>query len=150
MNISNLGELSVGYKYTSSLENRPKITNNREAFEVLSVVIDKDRIGLQEQFVVVLLNNANLVIGTLNVFSGGLCSTVVDIRIIVAAALNIMATRIIIAHNHPSGNLQPSKEDISLTKKLQAALKFMDINLLDHFIISPEYKYWSFSEEGLL
>ena len=150
MNVCNLGELSVGYKYTSSLENRPKITNNKEAFEVLSAIFDKNRIGLQEQFIVVLLNNANIVIGTLNVFSGGLNSTIVDVRIIVATALNIMATGIIIAHNHPSGNLQPSKEDILLTKKLKTALEFMDINLLDHFIISPEYKFKSFSEEGLL
>ena len=150
MNINNLGEVSVGYKYTSTLADRPKITNVHAAFEVLSKVIDLDSIGLQEQFVVLFLNNSNVVIGSCNAFKGGLTSTLVDVRIIVATALKLMSASIIVAHNHPSGNLNPSASDIALTQKLKIALEYMDIKLLDHLIISPELSYKSFSDEGLL
>jgi DNA repair protein RadC len=75
---------------------------------------------------------------------------VVDIRIILAAALKLLATGVLIAHNHPSGNLKPSSEDIKITKKLKGALELMDIVLLDHIILCPEHHYLSMSEEGIL
>lgn len=150
MNIANLGEVTVGYKYNSSLKNRPKITDVKMAHDIIMRMMDMDKIGLQEQIVVLYLNQANLVIGSSNAFTGGLTGSVVDIRIIVATALNLMATGVIIAHNHPSSNLKASTQDITLTKKLKTALSYMDINLLDHLIVTPENEYLSMSNEGLL
>jgi len=150
MNIANLGEVTVGYKYNSSLQNRPKITDVKMAHEIIMRMMDMDKIGLQEQIVVLYLNQANLVIGSSNAFTGGLTGSIVDIRIIVATALNLMATGVIIAHNHPSSNLKASTQDIALTKKLKTALSYMDINLLDHLIVTPENEYLSMSNEGLL
>jgi len=149
MNIANLGEVTVGYKYNSSLKNRPKITDVKMAHEIIMRMMDMDKIGLQEQIVVLYLNQANLVIGSSNAFTGGLTGSIVDIRIIVATALNLMATGVIIAHNHPSSNLKASTQDITLTKKLKTALSYMDINLLDHLIVTPENEYLSMSNEGL-
>ena len=149
MNIANLGEVTVGYKYNSSLQNRPKITDVKMAHEIIMRMMDMDKIGLQEQIVVLYLNQANLVIGSSNAFTGGLTGSVVDIRIIIATALNLMATGVIIAHNHPSSNLKASTQDITLTKKLKTALSYMDINLLDHLIVTPENEYLSMSNEGL-
>lgn len=150
MNIANLGEVTVGYKYNSSLQNRPKITDVKMAHDIIMRMMDMDKIGLQEQIVVLYLNQANLVIGSSNAFTGGLTGSVVDIRIIVATALNLMATGVIISHNHPSSNLKASTQDITLTKKLKTALSYMDINLLDHIIVTPENEYLSMSNEGLL
>jgi len=150
MNIANLGEVTVGYKYNSSLKNRPKITDVKMAHEIIMRMMDMDKIGLQEQIVVLYLNQANLVIGSSNAFTGGLTGSIVDIRIIVATALNLMAVAVIIAHNHPSSNLKASTQDITLTKKLKTALSYMDINLLDHLIVTPENEYLSMSNEGLL
>ncbi len=149
MNIANLGEVTVGYKYNSSLQNRPKITDVKMAHDIIMRMMDMDKIGLQEQIVVLYLNQANLVIGSSNAFTGGLTGSVVDIRIIIATALNLMATGVIIAHNHPSSNLKASTQDITLTKKLKTALSYMDINLLDHLIVTPENEYLSMSNEGL-
>ncbi len=149
-NLSNLGELSVGYKYHNDFNNRPKITNNIEAFNIINEVFDKFRIGIQEQFVVVYLNQSNSVIGTMNLFSGNINSTAVDIKIIIAAGLKLMATAVLVGHNHPSNSLTPSKQDIELTKKLKSALEYMDMRLLDHIIVSPSGTYLSFIEQGQL
>jgi len=151
INISDLGELTVEYKYKSSFENRPQITNNNEAFNVIKQVIDIKRIGLQEQFIVIYLNASNKVIGTMNQFSGTQTCTVVDFRIIVGAAIQLMASGIIIAHNHPSSSTFPSVPDIKLTVQLKKALELMGICLIDHIIISPEGDdYTSLTNEGII
>ena len=150
MNLSNLGELSVGYKYHTTLSNRPVIKDVEGAVEIINVLIDQERVGLQEQFVVIYLNRSNTVIGTMNTFSGGVSATVVDLKIIVGTAINLMCSAVIVAHNHPSGNMNPSTQDILLTKKLKSALEMMDITLLDHIIIGPEGRYCCFSELSLI
>lgn len=150
INTSELGEISIGYKYLSSIENRPKITDTKEAYDVCKLLIDADKIGIQEQFVIIYLNNSNVVIGSCNAFTGGHTGTVVDIKIIVATALKLMATSVIICHNHPSGNTKPSNQDITLTKKIKSALEFMDMKLIDHIIVTPFDTYSSFIQEGLL
>lgn len=150
MNLSNLGELCVAYKYHSTLNDRPVIMNADDAVKISQQVIDQDRIGLQEQFVVIYLNRSCTVIGTLNTFSGAISRTTVDLKIIVGTALKLMASAVIIAHNHPSGNMTPSKEDIILTERLKSAFSFLDINLLDHVIIGPEGRNSCFSELNLM
>jgi DNA repair protein RadC len=150
INTSELGEISIGYKYLSSIENRPKITDTIEAYRICKLLIDADKIGIQEQFVILYLNNSNVVIGSCNAFTGGLTGTVVDVKIVVATALKLMTSGVIICHNHPSGNTKPSTQDIALTKKIKSALEFMDMKLIDHIIITPFDTYTSFTQEGLL
>lgn len=150
-NISNLGEVTLNYKYHNpSIKDRPLITNSSDAVEVIKLVIDMQRIALQEQFIVIYLNQANKVIGTMNVFSGSIKSTVIDIKLILASGILLMSSGVIVAHNHPSGNLKPSREDLALTKRLSTALQYMEMKLVDHFIITPDDNYLSFANEGLL
>jgi len=150
-NISNLGEVTLNYKYHNpSIKDRPLITNSSDAVEVIKLVIDMQRIALQEQFIVIYLNQANKVIGTMNVFSGSIKSTVIDIKLILASGILLMSSGVIVAHNHPSGNLKPSREDLALTKRLSTALEYMEMKLVDHFIITPDDDYLSFANEGLL
>ena len=149
-NISNLGEVTVGYKYKSSIKGRPQIKTSNDAYKTVLLVYDDTKIGLQEQFIILYLNNSNTLIGCCNAFTGALTSTVVDVRIILASALKLMATGIIISHNHPSGMLKASESDIQLTKKLSKALEAIDIKLLDHIIVSPFSGFLSFKDEGII
>jgi DNA repair protein RadC len=91
-----------------------------------------------------------MVIGAYHAFTGGITGTVADIRIIMAVALKAMACGMVISHNHPSGSLKPSSADKQLTDKIKEAGKLMDINLLDHIILSPEGTFYSFADEGEL
>ena len=95
------------------------------------------------------LNRGNRVLGGYKISSGGITGTVVDIRIILAIALKCLASGIILAHTHPSGELTPSRTDKELTQKLKEAAKLMDISLLDHLIIT-ENAHYSFADEGIL
>lgn len=149
-NINNLGEVDVVYRYDSSMENRPYIKDADDALNVLRGLYIEEKLGVQEQFVVVFLNRANQVIGSSNLFLGGLTGTIVDTRIVLAMALKLLASSILISHNHPSGKLQPSEEDKIITSKMKAALEFMDIKLLDHIIISPTFSYVSFVNDGYI
>jgi DNA repair protein RadC len=150
MNMSNLGELSVYYKYHSSLNDRPVIKDVTDAAKIAMKVIDQERVGLQEQFAVIYLNRAHAVIGTLNTFSGTISCTTVDFRIIVGTGLKLMASAVVLAHNHPSGNMEPSNQDISLTKRLKEAFQIMDMVLLDHIIVGPEGRFSSFIQMNLI
>jgi DNA repair protein RadC len=104
---------------------------------------------LQEEFKVLLLNRANKVIGLYNTSKGGVTGTVADPRLILAAALKSGACFVVLAHNHPSGNLKPSRADLDLTQKIAYAVKYIDVRVLDHLIVSPE-GYYSFADEGML
>jgi DNA repair protein RadC len=149
-NITNLGEVDVIYRYTDTLNDRPVIKSADEAITIFKQLFISEKLGLQEQFVVIYLNRCNKVIGTSNLFVGGVSGTVVDLKILLSVGIKLMATGILVSHNHPSGNLQPSDADIKLTKKIVQALECLDMTLLDHLIISPEFKYLSFANEGLL
>ena len=96
------------------------------------------------------LNGANRLLGIYEVSKGGITSTVVDIRLILSVALKSAATGIILAHNHPSGNLQPSIQDKDITKKIQEASKLLDLTLFDHLIVISDSAYYSFADEGQL
>jgi DNA repair protein RadC len=108
-----------------------------------------DSIEHYENVVVLLLNRANKVLGWMQVGSGGLNSCVIDVRIVMQAAINANASGIILAHNHPSGNLKASQEDLNITKKVKEAAKLFDINLLDHLIVTTD-GYYSLSDAGLM
>jgi DNA repair protein RadC len=100
-----------------------------------------------EQFVVIFLNKGNRVLKTETFSTGGITGTVVDVRLIAKRALELGATCILASHNHPSGNIKPSNADKELTKKLKLALQTLDIELIDHIIVSDE-GFHSFMENG--
>lgn len=102
-----------------------------------------------EEFWVLLLNKANKQIGKYKISSGGISSTIVDSRIILKYAIENLASNVVLVHNHPSGSLSPSRDDVELTKKIIIGCKALDIIVLDHIIIGQN-KYYSFSDEGLL
>jgi DNA repair protein RadC len=138
----------IGIYYKSSPDEKPKVKTSNDAFKILLETWNEDTIELQEEFKVVLLNNSNEVLGIFPMSKGGISACVVDIRLIFACALKANATNIIVAHNHPSGKLIPSSNDIDITQKIKSAGKILDISLLDHIIITAK-GYYSFTEEGL-
>jgi DNA repair protein RadC len=96
-----------------------------------------------------LLNRSNRVLGISCISKGGISGTVVDLKIILQTALKANASGLIVSHNHPSGNLTASREDVKVTEKLKSACQLLDLSLLDHLIISEE-GYFSFADEGIL
>lgn len=146
--IRQVAEITISYKPT--VTRMPKITCSNDAYEELKEFFDEDLISLQEQFVVMYLNQGNDVLGIQKLSIGGVTGTVADPRLIFATALKAAATGLIISHNHPSGTLKASEADLLMTRRLKEAGKLMEIKLLDHLIITPEGKYLSFIDEGLI
>lgn len=122
------------------------ISASTDAYEIIQSVIGDSQ---YEQFWILLLNQANKVIRKENISEGGITGTVADPKRIFKIAIDHSACYIILAHNHPSGNLQPSEKDIKLTRKIKQAGELLDIKVLDH-IIAGENTYYSFADEGLL
>ena len=149
LNTSVVAEIELIYK--PAISEKPIIKSCLEAYHVIRSFIPENTIALKEHMVVLYLNQAQRVIGAYKVSEGGLTSTVGDLRLIFSAALKSVATAVIVGHNHPSGNLQPSHQDIALTLKLKEAGRLMDIKLMDHLIISPvEGQYYRFADDGML
>ncbi len=144
-----VSEIQLSYSHRIKPSLLPKITHSKDAYQILKNSWDFNKIEFVEQFKVMLLNRANKVLGICEVSTGGTCATVADPKIIFSVALKSMASGIIVAHNHPSGNLNPSQTDLDLTKKLKEAGKFLELQLLDHVIITSE-GYYSFADEGLI
>jgi len=144
---SNLPEITLKLKKGETL--KAKITNSSDAVEIFKQVWDKDSIEIYESMIVLFLNRANNTIGWFKVSQGGLSGTVVDNKLILSTALKCLASGIIIAHNHPSGTTQPSQADLSVTKKLKDACTVLEINLLDHVVITED-KYFSMADEGVI
>lgn len=125
---------------------RVQIQSSKQVFSMMSPLMsDLPR----EEFWVILLNQSNRVIHKIPLFAGGISTAVVDLRLLFKTVLEYYATAIILVHNHPSGNKNPSEEDFTLTKKVQEAGLFLDINLLDHIIIAKD-DYFSFKDSALL
>jgi DNA repair protein RadC len=130
----------------SEIKDRPNVKSSRDAFDAIAPMI----MDLQhEEFWVLMLNRGNQVLKRVQVSLGGVSGTVVDAKIIFKKALEIPASAIILCHNHPSGNLRPSGADIEITKKVKEGGALIDINVLDHLIVS-ERGYFSFADEGML
>ncbi len=144
-----VAEVELIYKSKVKASDRPKISSSKDAFNVLSKSWDENKIELVEQFKIMFLNKANKVLGIFDVSTGGISGTVADPRVIFAAALKANCCAIIISHNHPSGNLKPSRQDEELTQKIKSGGLLLEIQLLDHIIVTAE-GYYSFADEGLL
>jgi len=125
------------------------ITSPEKMVEVMRSIFDADTILWTEEVIMVCLNRANDVVGYYRVSSGGFSGTVLDPRVVMTIALNNASSSIILAHNHPSGNLRPSEGDKAITEKIKNACAFFDMKLLDHLIITDE-SYFSFNEGGLI
>lgn len=147
--LSQVSEVQLIYKSKIKVIDRPVVKNSQSVYQVLKEVWDDSSLELFESFKVLFLNRANHIIGMYPVSNGGITGTVADPRLIFIAALKICACGIILAHNHPSGNLKPSRADEELTQKIKSAGQFLDIKLLDHLIIISD-GYLSFADEGLL
>lgn len=106
-----------------------------------------DDIEIYESFFILLLNQANQTIGYAKISQGGITGTMVDLRIVAKYAVDALATSVILAHNHPSGNLKPSQQDITMTKKAMEGLRLLDIGVFDHVILTAD-GYCSLSSEG--
>ncbi len=123
-----------------------KITSSKDVFELMQPIIGE---LAHEEFWVIYLNNANKIIYKSQISKGGITGTLVDSRVIFKIAFEYNATALILLHNHPSGKLQASQADITLTKNLQQASKSLEIQILDHIIITENH-YFSFADEGIL
>ncbi len=124
----------------------PKITSSKD---VANIFTPKLSDLLHEEFWILLLNRSNSVIDTIKISQGGVSGTVIDTKLILKPAIDKLASSVILCHNHPSGNLKPSGEDIKVTEKAKNAAELMDIKIIDHLIIS-NLGYFSFLDEGLL
>ena len=141
------GRIRVTYK--PGLKSCPPITGTVEAYHFISSLWDKELISLQEQIMAIFMNRTGQVIGYRLLNTGNISNCHIDTRLLVSLALHCMASSVIIAHNHPSGNLTPSDADIILTKKVSEALALIDVTLLDHLIITVG-RWFSMVNEGLL
>ena len=138
-------ELGRRRRTEEALEKK-KITSSASVFELMQPIIGE---LYHEEFWIIYLNNSNKVIEQLQLSKGGITGTLVDVRITLRKALEVGATSIILAHNHPSGTLRPSEADKQLTQKLKTAAQSLDIKVLDHLIVT-EKSYFSFADEGAL
>ncbi|HAX96421.1 MAG TPA: hypothetical protein DCY35_07870 [Prolixibacteraceae bacterium] len=145
VNIMAAMELSRRRKSEEAPE-RPQITSSNDAAAILMPLLgDLDH----EEFWILLLNRNNKVIHRFMTSKGGLTATVIDVRTILKTAIERLATAMILSHNHPSGNLTPSDADMQITRKLKDAGKIMDIQVLDHLIVSQK-GYYSFADNGMI
>ena len=144
-----VAEISLKYSTKVKASDRPKIAGSQDADEQFRIVWNHQEMELRESFKAMYLNRSNRVLGISTISEGGLSGTVVDVRLILATALKAGASSIILCHNHPSGNLKPSEADYVITNKIRDAGKVMDIQVLDHLILTDD-SYFSFSDEGLM
>jgi DNA repair protein RadC len=124
----------------------PQIKCSKDVFDLLSPMLSD---LAHEEFWILFLNRSNKVINRMKLSQGGISGTVTDVRLVMKKAIENLASGIIVCHNHPSGNLNPSESDTRITQKIKEAGNIMDIQLLDHLIIS-EKEYYSFADNGLL
>lgn len=144
-----VAEIGVFFKNKVKPSERPLLRRSTECYQVLKDSWDDYTMDIQETFRVILLNRGHRLLGIYDLSRGTMTGTLVDVRMILIAALATGATTLILSHNHPSGNLRSSFADIGLTKKIKEAARMFDIEVVDHLIISRE-GYRSMAEEGEL
>lgn len=143
---SNISEVSL--KFTKSDFKRVRVSSSKDATTVIRQFYHDD-INIYESFFILLMNRSNNTIGYAKISQGGTAGTVVDLKIIAKIAVDGLASSVILAHNHPSGNKVPSNADITLTKNAVNGLKFLDISVLDHIILTDS-DFYSLADNGLI
>ena len=130
----------------AQIQKRLKITSSQTVFDIMQPLLGSLE---HEEFWVLYLNNSNSVLYKLQVSKGGITGTVVDVRLILKKAIELVAVAIILVHNHPSGNMRPSDADRHVTQKLKKGASTLEIKVLDHLIVT-EKTYFSFADENML
>lgn len=143
-----IAEIKISYHYGRFFAQDRKITNSRSVYEILLQAFE-EHLCYTEAFYIILTNRSNTVLGVSKIADGGSASVAVDLKLIFQRVLKANASTIVIAHNHPSGALYPSEQDIKITKQIKEASKLLGVSLLDHIIVSHE-GYYSFADEGML
>lgn len=144
--ITILAALELGRRRKTVDFKQTKITQSSDVFEIFQPLLGDNS---HEEFWVLYLSRSNQIIDKVKISSGGTAGTVIDNKIILKHGIEKLAVGLILVHNHPSGNIQPSQSDKQITEKIKQACTFLDINLLDHIIIGDK-KYLSFNDEGLI
>ena len=145
--ISIVSALELGRRRKHMISSKkPRIENSQDSYELLKpYLLDLSH----EEFWVLLLNRAHSLIKAIPISQGGVAGTVVDVKLVHRAAIENLSSSILLAHNHPSGNLKPSQQDISITKKIKEGAELLDIRVIDHIIFTNQ-DYFSFADEGLI
>jgi DNA repair protein RadC len=138
MDLYNVTEVQLVYKTRIKASDRPKISNMEDAVDIFRKYWSRDRIEHIEEVKILLLNRSNRVLGIATVSQGGISGSVIDERIVLQYAIKSNATGVILAHNHPSGNLDASEADNRITAKIKNSLELIGVTLLDHVIITAE------------
>ena len=145
-----IAEVSLVYRTKVKASDRPKVKCSLDAVKIFMDNWDVDTIEFFEEFKLLLMNRSNAVLGIFAVSKGGLSGTVTDVRLIYQAAIKANASGILVCHNHPSGNLNPSESDTKITQKIKEAGNLLDIQLVDHLIITTDGEYFSYADQGLI
>lgn len=147
LELSVVTEIELRYKNPIKPSQRPQVTNAEAAYRLFRDTWNPDTLELRESFKVMLLSRDSRVLGIATISEGGMTTSIADPRMIFAIALKANACGIILCHNHPSGNLQPSKSDIAVTRKIKKTGELLDITVFDHLIVTGE-GYYSFNDGG--
>jgi len=142
-------EVELVYRNKVRPDERPMITTSSMAYEAMMAVWDVNKIELIEQSKIILLDTSMKCLGVVDISTGGIAQCLIDPRIVFAAALKGRATSILLAHNHPSGNLKPSKPDINMTDNIVKAGNLLQIKLEDHLIVTTD-GYYSMRDNGYI
>lgn len=143
-------EIQLRYTFPVKKEDRIQIKSCEDAYQAFLDIWDRDTLDYREMFIALYLNRCNEVLGYRIISIGGVAGTVVDVKQVLAIAVKANASSIVLAHNHPSGQLSPSQQDIDLTRKIKAGGVILDIQVLDHLILTSDDAYFSFADEGYL
>ncbi len=149
MDLFTLNEITISYTPRKIQIPKLVVDNSASAHHILKTNWSDD-IALCENFNILLLDNQCQVLGISNIAKGGLNTVLVDLRLAFATALKSRSVAMILSHNHPCENIKPSQQDIELTKRFMNAGKVLDIKVLDHIILTPSNKYFSFADEELI
>lgn len=147
IDLNRISEVKLVYRNSIPAQERPVVTRAPDVYSLFIKNWDPDLLELVEEAKIMLLNRANRCLGICNLSRGGTSHCVVDPKQVFMTALKANASQIIVAHNHPSGNLKPSNADIQLTRKLFNGGRILDIEVLDHLIVARD-GYFSMANEG--
>lgn len=147
--LSIITEVELIYRNKQDAKDRPIIKSSQDAYEIFTKTWNMDKIELAEHFRMILLDKKNSCLGVSTIATGGISSCLVDLKIAFATALKARASGIILAHNHPSGNLKQSPQDEKLTENFMKVGKILDLPILDHLIVTKN-GYTSFADLGLI
>ena len=139
------------YEIVKRKTNVPKaqIKSSKDASDYIRKYLYNSDLEVYESFYLLLLNSRNIITGFVKISQGGIRTTIIDIQLISKYVVNELAPQIIVAHNHPSGNANPSESDKESTKRIKQAMDIFNVNLLDHLIITAD-DYFSFADNGIL